>query len=102
MLGLSLAHQGQKQGADPRYHQWPSACVHDRPTSRRGRDQRRTSLRVAHLNPGRLPGPAACCQQFIDAVDLRVQEEDHTRGGGEALARGLNPLLGITAATSAE
>ena len=51
---------------------------------RRGRDQRRTSLHVAHLNLGGLPGPAARCQQFIEAVDLRMQEEDHTRGGRKA------------------
>ena len=48
---------------------------------RRGSDQLRTSLHVAHLNLGGLPGPAARCQQFIEAVDLRMQEEDHTRWG---------------------
>jgi hypothetical protein len=36
-------------------------------------------------NSDGLPGRTTFFQQLIEAVDLRVQEEeDHTRGGGEA------------------
>ena len=84
MLGRSCSSGSRGGEHNPAHRRWPSGCAHDRPTSRRGRDQRRTSLRVAHLNPGRLPSPAARCQQFIEAGDLRMQEQDHTRDGGEA------------------
>ena len=36
-------------------------------------------------NSDGLPGRTTLCQQLTGAVDLRVQEEDHTRAGGKAL-----------------
>jgi hypothetical protein len=88
MLGPLLLIRSPGGEHSPVHRQWPASCGHDRPASRRRSDQRRTFLRFAHFNPGRLPGPAARCQQCIKAADILMREEDHARGGGEALARG--------------
>jgi hypothetical protein len=42
------------------------------------------SMKRLSANSDGLPGRTTFFQQLIEAVDLRVQEEDHTRGGGEA------------------
>jgi hypothetical protein len=58
----ALAHKSHEEACiAPVHRQWPASCGHDRPASRRRSDQRRTFLRFAHFNPGRLPGPAARC-----------------------------------------